>query len=247
MLRLALYFPFIHVRDDAWLKMALYWPSICRLVPDGYPVRDSPTSQAFKDAGVLKDEIPGSLVHHASADLAKGLSENSHHLMTDFSLERARRDFDGRRFGDSGPEEPALGWIHRSKFPQRTLDILSDMGLATRGRGALHESLGSGDPDDWIGMHPALAGAYMSSLAKQVSDRLGLDPLTDQADLRCMTADRDVESALRLLSNSADVEQRTFREGSTSYVLMALKFVRLRNIDAIPIENDRQVPRKLIE
>lgn len=35
--RHGLYYPFFHVRDERWLKVAaLYWPKIVRLVPDGY-------------------------------------------------------------------------------------------------------------------------------------------------------------------------------------------------------------------
>ena len=36
-----LYFPFVHIRDDDWLKMAvLYWPSVRRLVPADYLTQD---------------------------------------------------------------------------------------------------------------------------------------------------------------------------------------------------------------
>jgi hypothetical protein len=39
---IALYYPYIHIRDDAWLKAAaLYWPKIARLTPSGYPKYDS--------------------------------------------------------------------------------------------------------------------------------------------------------------------------------------------------------------
>ena len=63
MRRPGLYFPFIHVRDDDWLKTAaLYWPSIRRLVPRRYPKHDSPTARTFSDAGILRDEVPKSLV-----------------------------------------------------------------------------------------------------------------------------------------------------------------------------------------
>jgi hypothetical protein len=45
-----LYYPYIHFRDEGWLKVAaLYWPKMARIVPSGYPVRDSDTVQALKD------------------------------------------------------------------------------------------------------------------------------------------------------------------------------------------------------
>ena len=50
--RPALYFPYVHIRDENWLKtVALYWPSVSRLVPDGYVMRDSPTARALAAAG----------------------------------------------------------------------------------------------------------------------------------------------------------------------------------------------------
>jgi hypothetical protein len=56
----ALYFPYVHIRDDEWLKAAaLYWPSVHRLVPHGYAKHDSVTAQVFMDARILRDEEPG--------------------------------------------------------------------------------------------------------------------------------------------------------------------------------------------
>ena len=42
----SLYYPYVHVRDDAWLKAAaLNWPKIGRLAPDGYPIAGSETAR----------------------------------------------------------------------------------------------------------------------------------------------------------------------------------------------------------
>lgn len=44
MLRIGLYYPYVHFRSDEWLKLsALYLPKMARMVPSGYPVRDSET------------------------------------------------------------------------------------------------------------------------------------------------------------------------------------------------------------
>lgn len=48
--RFGLYFPYIHFRDDNWVKVAaLYWPKMARIVPVGYPTRDSDTVRALID------------------------------------------------------------------------------------------------------------------------------------------------------------------------------------------------------
>lgn len=63
----ALYFPYVHIRDDEWLKAAaLYWPSVRRLVPHGYAKRDSATARAFANVAVLRDEEPGYLLDSMS-------------------------------------------------------------------------------------------------------------------------------------------------------------------------------------
>ena len=58
-----LYYPFVHIRDDDWLKLAaLYWPEVRRLVPSGYPKRDSETARVFAAEKILRDEDPGEWV-----------------------------------------------------------------------------------------------------------------------------------------------------------------------------------------
>ncbi|WP_328769396.1 DUF6236 family protein [Streptomyces sp. NBC_00286] len=50
MQRIGLYYPYIHCRDEQWLKLtALYWPHLARVVPNGYPVADSDTAAALND------------------------------------------------------------------------------------------------------------------------------------------------------------------------------------------------------
>jgi hypothetical protein len=42
MARRCLYYPFIHFRDEAWLKLsALYWDDVTRIVPKSYAPRDT--------------------------------------------------------------------------------------------------------------------------------------------------------------------------------------------------------------
>ncbi|MFF1691558.1 MULTISPECIES: hypothetical protein [unclassified Streptomyces] len=66
MRQIGLYYPYFHVRDDAWLKAAaLYLPQVARVRPPRYPVNDSPTAAALRDGlDFLLDIDPG---HHAAA------------------------------------------------------------------------------------------------------------------------------------------------------------------------------------
>jgi len=50
--RMAVYYPYIHFRDERWLKVAaLYWPWMVRIVSPDYPTRDS------RLVAILKDEL----------------------------------------------------------------------------------------------------------------------------------------------------------------------------------------------
>ena len=234
-----LYFPFVHIRDDDWLKMAaLYWPSVRRLVPADYLTHDSDTARTFFDAEVLRDEDPGQLMPALGWDLAEALRKNADRLMRDFSLERAYADWDGEAQLQSRPNgEPQLGWIHVTKFPRDVLWQLTDMGLARVGRpyGPGWESH-VGPPFYWIGVHPVLAGAYMTALAGWVSRAAGFEPLTDQDDLRAATASSDVGAALGLLLGQP--AERTSGEdtsdvGVETYVMLALQYARPANLSNI--------------
>jgi hypothetical protein len=239
--RPGLYFPFVHVRDDNWLKaVALYWPSVSRLVPDGYLKRDSPTARALADAGVLRDREPGQLVPMALADLLETMRRNTEALAAHFSLERAVRDWDGELLRDGcrpAADSPELGWIHCAKFPRGAVDYLADAGLARLGRpGELDRHCGR--PENWLGLHPALAAAYMTALATQVSDTAGWEPITDQRDLRAATPNGDVQCAVRLLLGADAPGAGIAGEAAAveTYVMLAFQYVRPKNLENVPVD-----------
>ncbi|HZN75060.1 MAG TPA: hypothetical protein VFC00_25775 [Micromonosporaceae bacterium] len=247
-----LYFPFVHIRDDDWLKMAaLYWPSVRRLVPVDYVKHDSVTAQTFFDAHVLRDEDPEQLMPALGWDLARALRKNAARLVRDFSLARAHADWDGEARLEGGPDrDPQLGWIHVTKFPMDALRQLSQMGLARVGRSSDPVRGHAGPPADWIGVHPALAGAYMTALAGWVSKAAKFQPLTDQDDLRAATPSNDVGAALGLLmgrsTESANSEDMT-GAGMETYVMLALQYARPENLPIISAEKVLQCRTNLAE
>lgn len=234
-----LYFPYVHVRDDGWLKVAaLYWPSVRRLVPYGYAKHDSPTAQIFADAGLLVDEEPGALLDSVTWDLQEVLVENVGRLRRDYSIKRAIANWNGQSWAEgmgSYGEIPGLGWIHATKFPPDVVSFLSDSGLAQRGRGQTpgHDP---GQPEDWIGLHPALAGAYMTALAGRLSEQAAFQPLTDQVDLRVATPSSDVQAALNLLLGRGRPAADSATAGMETYIFLALQQARPKNLDSIPAE-----------
>ena len=246
MQRPGLYFPFIHVRDDDWLKTAaLYWPSVRRLVPLGYPKHDSPTAQTFFEAAILRDEAPDDLIDSTAWNLLRTLRQSADLLIRDYSIHRAHEDWDGRSWGalTEHGREPQLGWIHVTKFPPRVVDYLSSKGLARHGR--------TESSDSWVGLHPVLAGAYMTVLAGRLSERAYFEPLTDQVDLRIATPSNDVQAAMNLLLGRRHVSQKA-AEGDTAagvaaYVMLAMQYARPKNLDTIPADKIVQCREALAE
>ena len=54
-----LYYPFIHFRDEGWLKLtALYWDGMRRIVPVGASVHDSDEVRRLVDAGFIQSKLP---------------------------------------------------------------------------------------------------------------------------------------------------------------------------------------------
>lgn len=242
-----LYFPYVHVRDDEWLKVAaLYWPSVRRLVPSGYSKHDSPTARIFADAKLLLDEDPGPLLDSVGWDLTEVLSHNVGRLRRDYSIKRAIATYSGQSWaeGAAGSEIPALGWIHATKFPPRVVNLLSESGLAQRGR-IVTPSGDPGEPEEWIGLHPALAGAYMTALAGRLSIGGAFQPLTDQADLRVATPSSDVRAALSLLIGGKRPEADQGSAGVETYILLALQQARPKNLENIPAEKIVQIRQDL--
>src|SRR4051812_29243664 len=58
---LGLYYPYIHFKDDAWVKLsALYWEHMARIVPEGYAVHDSDTVKRLSgELNFVHDLKPG--------------------------------------------------------------------------------------------------------------------------------------------------------------------------------------------
>lgn len=246
------YFPFIHIRDDNWLKAAaLYWPSLRRLVPHGYTKHDSSTARSFFDARILQDEDPAELVDATAWNLLTALQDNAELLVKRYGIKRAEKDWHGEVWGEGSEDgrTPALGWIHITKFQPEVVNYLADSGLAMLGRSDRRWDLRQpGDP--WVGLHPALAGAYMTALASRVSERAYFQPLTDQSDLRVSTPNSDVQDALGLLLGRSVASQSNRdleAEGVEAYIMFALQYVRPRNLDAVTAEKVIQCRASLAE
>jgi hypothetical protein len=169
-----LYYPFIHFRDEAWLKLTcLYWDRMGRIVPQDYRLRDSDTVWALKDAGFVRDYDPGGAQDQAATTFQELLAAHGAQLRQRYGLHLA----------ESWPDDPAtVGWrsahfgspklahVLGEQVQPACVEQLGELDLAVRG--------GRREPY-WLGMHPKLATLYMLALADAMARRRGAHPITD--------------------------------------------------------------------
>ncbi|MGI5146851.1 DUF6236 family protein [Plantactinospora sp. CA-294935] len=233
---LGLYYPFIHFRDEAWLKLtSLYWDGMGRIVPAGYSLRDSGTVREFKDGGYIRDWRPSS-----QAEPAREFRE-----MLDACGERLALRY-GVSLSESWPDDPAtvnshaahfgnpkLAYIFGPKISPELVDDLEVLGLAQRG--------GRHDPY-WIGMHPRLAAMYMTALANAMGNRRKAQPVSDDMYSHVAIGDLSVhEMAETLLADRESDIRPSSPEGAEHLMVgLTLKMV-------VPSHIDKISPRKLLD
>jgi|SRR6188768_39384 len=201
MARRCLYYPFIHFRDEAWLKLsALYWDDVTRIVPKAYTPRDTRDVRALEDAGVLKRIDPGNY-EQPVGELFKVLLDR-HPVALARRYDVSQRDSwpdNLERFGlkTGRVSSRSLAFIHCSKLEPALSEQLLKRKLA----------LPSHD-GRWLGMHPAIVSAYMIALAGEISRRRGLQPISDNVTHLSGISSCTVEDLARALVKDVDLSKR---------------------------------------
>jgi hypothetical protein len=167
----ALYYPWIDIRDQGWLKTALlYWDSVRTIVPESI---DAPYST---DTGRILQKF-GFLVPlrvHSTMDEIEDLtvdvlayleSPEGAELLIDGRGDR-RRDIHVEKLSH---ELRRLVDIHPEKLPNEIRHILQ------------HVASPSGRDRDWLPVDEKFADFYMTLLATRLSERLGARLLTSLA------------------------------------------------------------------
>ena len=201
MARRCLYYPFIHFRDEAWLKLsALYWDDVTRIVPRAYTPRDNREVRALEDAGVLKRVDPSSY-EQPVGDLFKVLLErHASKLVRRYGI--AQRDGwppNPERFGvkTGRVSSQSLAFIHCSKLEPALLEQLLQRGLGVPS----HDRR-------WLGMHPSIVSAYMIALAGEISRRRGLQPISDNVTHLSGVTSCTVEDLARALVGDVNLSKK---------------------------------------
>jgi hypothetical protein len=187
----ALYYPYIHIRSEQWLKATLLTaPTVKRIVPENYTPEDEPNIVRYTTIagphGKLLQAVPSftPAAHEAQLRLLEKLQEHA-------ALIDAKYDHIHAPRGDEY-------WIHEAKFIGELLNHLKAHHLAW----SSYHSHAYGHRT-WYALHPVLGKAIMTTLGLSIAREQRYD---------IVTAEGAFHEAL-LATNAHDVFDELLRDG----------------------------------
>ncbi len=233
-----LYYPFIHFRDEGWLKLtALYWDGMRRIVPVGASVNDSDEVRRLVDAGFIRNKIPLDAAFQIAGPFRELINTHGDAMRVQFGV--AKRDMwpDDIHTRLYAPgRDTKLAYVFDEKMdPGLRSDLFGHGLVASRS-----------DNPRWIGMHPRLAKFYMLSLAEAMAPTLGAHPLTDatfdHVAVSGLTMDR---LAAALLDRPEFAVPAPANAGGEREVEEAMASLAFRTV--VPVDPGRIPAEKIIE
>lgn len=168
-----LYYPWIHFRDDDWVKLSLlFWRRLERIVPPHHVIDDTPVVHGFTAEGLITAVDPRDSAERIATAFGEVIVANEEDLRsrypaTELAAEEHHSSRDTIAFA---PER--LVHIHVAKVAWRLVEQMFGSGIAVPVRGS--------DPQ-WIGVHPEIARVYMSVLASDIASGRTSHPVSESA------------------------------------------------------------------
>lgn len=105
--RIGLYYPYVHFRDEQWLKAAaLYWPALARVVPTGFPVADPDVVKALRDElDFVTDVDPAGAAVAVAPGFLKAVEDHGPALRQRFLADTGTRSLHHQNFAELGMGE----------------------------------------------------------------------------------------------------------------------------------------------
>ncbi len=172
---IGLYYPFIHFKDEAWLKLTvLYWDKMARIVPQGYQLDDSDVvKQLAAELDFIRNYAPAGETVEVGEKFLKLLQQHESALRTRYDVSQRDQWPDDPVTLARAPKgaDPKLAYVFYEKMSPELQNALVETSLA------LPERF---DDPRWVGMHPKLVDAYIAALAEEMASTRVLHPLTDE-------------------------------------------------------------------
>ena len=167
--RPALYYPYIHIRSEHWLKATLLCvPAVKRIVPETYTPEDLQHiiryTQIKGRNGALLQTVPAFSpeADQAQQRLLNRLKEHEGEIQQKYQRSQA--------------PTPDEYWIHDAKFNADLLRYLVEHNLAWTSRDP-----GAYGYRTWYALHPTLGSAIMTTLGLSIAREQGYDIVTPSA------------------------------------------------------------------
>jgi len=201
----ALYYPYIHVRDESWLKATLLcFPYIERMIPEGYEVNDQGAAHffathdgRFEKPMLRRRSLDDGYVEQAQTILSRKLAEDleaSRRFAASFSQAAAAAD---GRYSDGANAFQ----IHEDKIAYELLNRLRKHDLAW-------------DPERpvrggarWWAVHPRMGEAIIGTNAVALATGHDLEIVTNEASIHDALIASDADSVYDRLIRSTPVKQ----------------------------------------
>lgn len=233
MQRIGLYYPYIHFRDEEWLKAAaLYWPRMARVVPAGYTPADAGVALALKDElDFLVDVDP----YEAACAVAPLFTRVQYACWRDHRqavrqllASRYAYRLDEREVRSAGDltmmREDAYGYtlpLRSTPGPPSGPDLVAfhpnELGhLLGPLRGLTTQVVSGadqrGDRCNWHAMDPSLAWIVKCVIVDELTRRTGFVPTTDQTTGHAFSGGWDTDRLAVALLGDEGAEM--YRQGA---------------------------------
>lgn len=196
----SLYYPWIDIRDDSWIKnAALYWHEIQTIVPRSI---ESPYSldsaKALQDAGILSPLY----VNPDMRDIEELLPDVIRYLESEEGLQllyRADREMVSLHPEKMPQSFRRLARLHPAKMPYMLEDILYELEIARPGHG------------DFMDVDSQFAEYYMTLLATKLSERNGSGLITSSILPHNLSLKVKADAAMSHIIGARDEERMMWR------------------------------------
>ncbi|MEU9155709.1 DUF6236 family protein [Streptomyces sp. NPDC048417] len=255
MQRIGLYYPYVHFRNEQWIKAAaLYWPGLARVVPRGFPVTDPDLVKALRDElDFVTDVDPREAAAAVAPAFLKAVEDHGAELRQRFLATADTRTFHahrgnrpeplmmGQRIVNAEPtssddvrtlprDERPLAGLYPHEVDPQLADVLRGAGLAVP---AMRSRVARFTDVTWLAMDPVLAWIYKCVLTQELARRTRYAPITDQVAAHSATdgwdSDRIAAAMLGEPPRPASSDQ------STRLGLMAVECVLPDGLRSVPV------------
>lgn len=247
----ALYYPYIHPRNADWVKGTLLaFGQIHRVVPDGFPLNDSPEIALLRDYPGPRNEplLRAISPEYAGIEAAEGRLRDvlarisPEHLTARFGFDATMNKYGQPNMSSSKKSRSWLDRsrylfeIHEDKLHYGLLMRLQDAQLAWRHRTPASQG-------NWWCVHPELGSAIMSVIAIAAAQGEGLDIVTEEMTLHHALAALDEQTVLTELLEGAPPIKRALDETQAVDHLAHIVLTTSFDLSSLPMKDVAELVR----